>query len=438
MNELEYSRKTFYWHYAWVIVVIVAGVQIVGTSIRMAFGVFIDPLEESFGWSKSDIAVAYALTSIVSAFVSPAAGYMADRFGAKITMYFGVIIFLVGMILTSYISQLWHFWLSYGVVLGIAQAIFLVPLIPAAMLWFRRHLGLAMGLIMCSWGVGPALATPVIAYLINLVGWKSAFIYIGVVSTILMLMMTFIFKNRPSDRGTFEYGTLEGDEPLSTHAPAGVLLSEFQSHMRKTAAFWNMSSIHFLGCVGHAVILIWLIPMATDRGLGLVYAASIFSMMSIISVSTRLATPILCEKFGVRIVMTIFYVLQGVPVLLLFFTGIPNIFVIFAITFGIGYGGETGGFPILNRKYFGHAPMGSVHGFQMFGAGLGMAFGGWVGGPIYDIFGSYNWALWISVIASLGGAVSIVLLENTSKLLIPDWIKSEKELESLNSEAPTG
>ena len=55
-----------------------------------------------------------------------------------------------------------------------------------------------------------------------------------------------------------------------------------------------------------------------------------------------------------------------------------------------------------------------------------MALGGWIGGPIYDIFGSYTWALVISALASVGGAVSIMILENPSSLLIPDWIKKEK------------
>ena len=53
--------KTFYWHYAWMIVVIIAGMQIVGSSIRMAFGVFIDPLQTQFGWSQGGIGFAYAI-----------------------------------------------------------------------------------------------------------------------------------------------------------------------------------------------------------------------------------------------------------------------------------------------------------------------------------------------------------------------------------------
>ena len=59
-----------------------------------------------------------------------------------------------------------------------------------------------------------------------------------------------------------------------------------------------------------------------------------------------------------------------------------------------------------------------------------MALGGWVGGPIFDLFGSYNWALAISIVASVAGAISIILLENPVRLLIPDWQKAEQEYEA--------
>ena len=419
--------KTFYWHYAWVIVVIIASMQIVGTSIRMAFGVFIDPLQAQFGWRQGGIAFAYAITSVVSAVVSPWAGNLGDKYGAKNAMVVGTIIYLVGMLATAFVTTLWQFWFTYGVILGIAQAIFLVPLIPAAMIWFRRHLGMAMGLVMASWGLGPALATPLVAYMIESYGWTFAFLSLGIVTTSIMFFLIAVFRNRPADVGSEAYGTVSGDPSLSNKLPPAVLLKEFKGHMKKTAAYWNMSSIHFLGCVGHAVILIWIIPMATSKGLTPIDASLILTLFSAVSIATRLTTPMLCEKMGVRTVMTVFYILQGAPVLLLIFSSADSVFIVFAVTFGIGYGGETGGFPILNRKYFGHAPMGGAHGFQMLGAGIGMAVGGWIGGPVFDIFNSYNAAFWISVLASFGGALSIVLLENPAKLIIPDWRKSEEE-----------
>ena len=423
------DSNTFYWHYAWVIVVIIAGMQIVGSSIRMAFGVFIDPLQAQFGWSQGGIGFAYAICSMVSAVVAPVAGNLGDRFGAKKSMLVGIFVYLIGMLATAFVKDLWQFWLTYGVILGVAQAIFLVPLIPAAMIWFRRHLGLAMGLIMASWGIGPALATPLVAFMIQTFGWSVAFVSIGIASTLMMLALVSVFKNRPADVGGLAYGTFKDDPPLSDKLPPAILLDEFKGHMRKTAAYWNMSSIHFLGCVGHAVILIWIIPMATSKGMSAIDASLIFTLFSAVSIVTRLTTPVLCERLGVRTVMTFFYILQGAPVLLLIFSSMDGVFLIFAVSFGVGYGGETGGFPILNRKYFGHAPMGGAHGFQMLGAGIGMALGGWIGGPVFDIFDSYNAAFAISVVASLAGAISIILLENPAKLLIPDWQKSEEEFE---------
>ena len=132
------------------------------------------------------------------------------------------------------------------------------------------------------------------------------------------------------------------------------------------------------------------------------------------------------------------YVLQGVPVAMLFWTQDVWAFYAFAAVFGIGYGGEAGGFPILNRRYYGQAPVGSAHGVQMLGAGLGMAVGGWIGGPIYDLTGSYDWAIVISIVASLMGAGSILLLERTDRLLIPDWEASQALDRNLDSVGERG
>ena len=112
--------RTFYWHYAWVIVAIIAGMQIVGSSMRMAFGAFIDPLEEQFKWSQGGIGFAYALHFIVSALVSPWAGNIGDRLGAKKSMLVGTAVFFIGMVMTAYITELWHFWVTFGVILGLS------------------------------------------------------------------------------------------------------------------------------------------------------------------------------------------------------------------------------------------------------------------------------------------------------------------------------
>ena len=416
-----YSGDVFYLHYAWVIVTIIAVMQMVGSSIRMAFGVFIYPLSDEFGWSQGSITLAYALSSIVTALVSPLAGSLGDRFGARKSMMLGCAMFIGGMLLIGLVNQVWQFYLTFGVLLGVAQAVFLVPLIPSAMTWFRRHLGVGMGFLMAAWGLGPALTAPIMGFMIQQLGWRDTFWVTAAASAVIMAVLIAKYSNRPADRGLEPYGALPGDPPASRRAPSVDRVKLFTRFMRHTKAYWNLSSIHFLGCVGHAVILVYIVPIAIEEGISVVVAAGLLTVLSGVSIATRLATPVLSDYVGPKTVMTVAYVLQGVPVVMLFWTHDVWLFYVFAAVFGIGYGGEAGGFPILNRRYYGQAPVGSAHGFQMLGAGLGMAVGGWVGGIVYDFMGSYDLALVISVVASLLGAVSIVLLERTDRLLIPNW-----------------
>ena len=415
------TTRAFYMHYAWVIVLIIAVMQMVGSSIRMAFGVFVDPLEQAFGWSQGTITLAYAIASVVTAISSPLAAWFGDRYGARKSMALGAVLFLAGMVLTGYISEPWHLYLYFGVLMGVAQAIFLVPLIPTAMTWFRRHLGLGMGAIMAAWGLGPALAAPIVGYLIQTLEWRDAFLVLALGSGVIMAGLIVLFRNHPSDKGVLAYGALPEDPVEDRQGPDPIRTKLFNGYIRKTAAYWNLSSIHFLGCVGHAVILVYIVPLAVKEGLSLVAAASLLTVLSGVSIITRLINPILSENLGAKPVMATFYFLQGVTVIMLFWTHDVWTFYLFAIVFGIGYGGEAGAFPILNRKYYGHAPMGSPYGVQMMGAGLGMALGGWIGGVVYDLLGSYNIALMISIVASLGGMVNIFLLNPTHRLLIPDW-----------------
>jgi len=413
--------STFYWHYAWVIVAIAAIMQMVGASIRMAFGVFIEPLSQTFQWDQGDITLAYGINSVVSAIASPVAGWIGDRFGVRKAITFGAVMFIAGMAITGVIQQLWQFYIAFGVILGTAQAIFLVPLLPGVMRWYRRQLGWGMGILMASWGIGPAIAAPIMGLMIVHLQWQGTFWVTAGGSAVIMAILIYLYKDSPADIGAEPYGALPGESFKVEIIIDKVKARTFASHMKKTSAYYNMSSIHFLGCVGHAVILVYLIPIAVQEGIDLVAAATILAVMAVISVPSRFAVPVLAEKIGVRAIMAIFYFLQGITVILLFWTHEHWMFYLFAVVFGIGYGGESGGFPILNRKYYGHAPQGSPYGFQMLGAGLGMALGGWIGGVIFDITNGYGWALVISIVASIAGMVSIMLLEPTDELIIPDW-----------------
>jgi MFS family permease len=160
---------------------------------------------------------------------------------------------------------------------------------------------------------------------------------------------------------------------------------------------------------------------ARTRGVDLADAAWIISIYSFSSIGSRLATPMLADRWGAKGVMALAYTIQGITVALLFWTQDPWQFYFFAFLFGIGFGGEMSAFIVINRQYYGMGPLRTAYGWQMLGSGLGMAIGGLIGSVIFDYFGSYNLAWAISIGASLGGATCIFFLESTSRILIPNW-----------------
>ena len=198
------------------------------------------------------------------------------------------------------------------------------------------------------------------------------------------------------------------DDPLpaATNDPAVAKLRSqvLLQHARRTKAFWNLPLIHYLGCVGHSIIIVHVVLFATIvQEIPLLAASSIVTVYTLSSVGSRLFTPILADLWGAKPVMVLPYVIQGVTVPLLFWTQELWQFYVFAVVFGVGFGGEMSAFLIANRQYYGMGPVRSIFGFQHMGSGLGMALGGMIGAVIFDTFGSYDLAWIVSIAASMGG-----------------------------------
>jgi len=408
-------------HYGWVIVAVGAIAQMIGSAIRMAFGIIIDPLVEEFSWDPKSIGIAYAIMSIVTAISSPIAGYCSSIIGARKTMYIGLLLFLIGMMWTALATSIFEFYISYGLIFGFAQSMFLVPVIPAVAVWFKTRLGLATGLIIGMWSLGPALVIQLMGIMLDKYGWQTTFITSGIVGTLVVLIALQFFRNTPSDKNLLPYGAeaLEKDNANSeTNNPYSLKL---QNVIYKTNAFWSLMNIHFLGCVGHAVILIGLVPLMTSKGISYTDSVGCLTLIMIISISTRFLTPILGDNVNPKIIMFLSFLGQGLFVIPWAFTDSKWAFYLVGILWSIPYGGEGTLFPIMNRRYYGFFPMDTTYGWQILAASLGMALGGFIPGLVFDVTGGYELAIWISAFFSIFGAFVILTLETTKKVLSPSF-----------------
>jgi cyanate permease len=109
---------------------------------------------------------------------------------------------------------------------------------------------------------------------------------------------------------------------------------------RRTRAYWHLPLIHGLGCAGHGIVLLYVVPLAVEQGLTLVSASVILSLISVWSIGSRLLTPIVAERSGGKPVMAATLLIQGLTLLVLFGAHDVWTFYLFGSLFGIGFGGE--------------------------------------------------------------------------------------------------
>ncbi len=397
-------------HYGWIIVGAGGMACLVNSSIRISFGVFVDPLVEELYWSRGATSLAFSLQFICLGLFGVLAGWMLEHYGLRKTMILGAFLFTTGMVFTGLMDSLWQFYLAYGVIIGAAMSFFSTPVITTVTLWFKKKRGLAGGIVWGLQGMGPVVMAPVLGYVIGTFSWEEAFIVTGIIGGVIMLLMSFFVHSKPWDIGLVPYGqskSSNGSENNLLDGKVEVDESQFFKHVSKTPTFWYLTTLHFLGCISHSLILVHIVSMATLSGLSPLVAAGTLSILVAASVMSRFSMSVMTDIISSKGVMYLSIAIQSVSILGLFFVSDAWSYYLVAAIFGFGYGGEMVGFPFINREYYGNAPVGRVYGLQMFGACLGMGVGGWAGGAIFDWTGAYTLGI---VLAAVTGFMSLILI----------------------------
>lgn len=412
-------------HYAWVIVVLATIMWTISSSFRFATAVLLDHLQDpvdGFGWGYAWIAGGYSIQWVISAFASPIMGWLGERYGLRRLLVLGAALFALGMVLTGYMTEIWQFYLYFGFLLGVAMTVFQVPLVSSVTTWFKTNLGAAVGGMQAIQSLGTILLLPIVALLFSVAGLSWTFWLPGIIGGALLFVIIPFYFDDPSKAKMRPYGAAPEEPvvPTQRDAEAKVRSQVFFAQARRTGAFWNLIGIHFWACMGHNIFIVFLLPWAIHQGVSKPSAVAIFTILQVFSMLARFFVPIMADRVGAKSMMVLCFSLQVFPCLLLLMNQDPWSFFVFAALFGIGMGGEVPLFPIINRQYFGSAPIGSVYGWEMFGNGWGMALGPIFGGLMMDYVG-FEAAVFLSMAFSVVAVASAVVLPKTNKVLTPDW-----------------
>ena len=379
-----------------------------------AFGVFVKPLEDEFGWTRGELSFAVTMTNFAVVIASPCLGLIIDKFGVRRVLIPSVI--LMGLTVASMTllsANLWHFYLLY----------FLIPLLGAGTLpqsysrvliaWFSRRRGIALGISLAGFGVG-AMLVPVFAQMmIENHGWRLAYAGFAVAIFALALpMAVFVLKESPAEMGLKPDGdppenTSMDDDPVPVDAAAAGLSCP---QAARTHSFWLILVSFMLVGIGITSILAHLVPMLIDRGVTPAGAALCMSSLALGLIAGRVLAGYLMDYFFAPYVAACFLLglLAGIVILA---TGTAGALVfVAAVCVGMATGSEISEIAYICSRYFGPRAFGLIYGLMFAAFQLGSMIGAPLMGLYYDRAGNYIGALWVVAGIVVIGTILIALL----------------------------
>ena len=378
-------------HYGWVMVAIGALMGCIAVGAMMSLAVFLQPITEATGWSRTGVSSAMTLGFLVMGAAGFGWGALSDRFGTRPVVLSGAVLLGLGLVLASRAASQTQFLLAYGLLVGVAAGSFFVPMMAAVSAWLTSHRSLAVSLVSAGVGVAPMSVSPIAAWLLTEGDWRSAQLTIGLAAWVLLIPAAMLV--RPAPR---EEAHVDGPSPAVRPMGVGEALS--------STPFIVLAATFFACCATHAGPIFHTISYALVCGIPTVAAVSIYSLEGLAGLGGRVVFGLMGDRYGAKRVLIAGLFVQAFAAGSFVFAQRLGEFYAVAAVFGFAYGGVMPLYAVLARDYFGQQIMGTVLGAAAMVSSLGMAIGPWIGGWIFDSFGSYVPLYVYSFVIGLGAA----------------------------------
>jgi len=400
-------------HYSWVMVIMAPVILATHALQFYSFGIFLRPITTEFNWARGALSASLSITMLASGLLSILAGRLSDKYGPRLLVTANGLLTGIAFVLLSQISSLWHVYLIWGLLMSTAGSCAFIPITSTIPRWFTRRRGIAIGITVAGFGLGGVIAPLLAQWLISSYGWRQAYIILGIMVFIIVTPLAQFMKHSPQRTGLKPYGeneTVEDEQPVAS-AAEGL---SFTRAIR-TGRFWIFGLI--LACFFFTlqVIIVHIAPHAVDIGISATIAASILSIIAGISIIGRLSIGFISDRLGTRRALVACLATVTLTVIWLIFSREAWMFYLFALPFGIAYGGVVPLQNLIPAELFGLKSLGIMLGSIFFFGTLGGAVGPPLAGYIFDVTGSYNSAFLICIVLCIL-AISLSLLLLRSKV----------------------
>ena len=382
--------------YGWVIVAVGIVVGCIGMGGLMSFGVFLQPMANSLGWSRAGISTGSTLAFLSMGVGGFFWGRLFDRYGVRVVVMLGGLLQGLGLVVASQAQSLPMFLAAYGAVVGLAVGAFYVPLTAATASWFTRHRSLAVSLVSAGLALGTTLVAPLARWLIVTHDWRFAMLVLGLIAWAVILPAALLLRPAPATDG----GSATVRSATNTYRDDMTLAQAL-----KTPVFWSLALANFACCAAHSGPIFHMVSYAADCGVAPLTAATVLGVAGLAALSGRIICGLLADRAGAKRTLVACLALQALAIALYLPARDLNTLYAVSMLFGFSYGGAMPLYAILVRAYFPAKIMGSVFGVVAMISTLGMALGPPVGGWLFDHFGGYGWLYVASSAIGIAGAL---------------------------------
>ena len=374
------------------------------------FSVYVSPIGDDLGISRTSVSSAYALATLVAAFGLPYVGRLIDRLGVRRVALGVAVLFGLAAVAVGRVTGLVTLALGFAALRFLGQGSLALGSSYLVSQWFSRRRGFALSLMPLGFSLSMAVHPPLAQWLIDQVGWRDSWLWLGIATWALLVpMIAVLVQNKPEDIGLTPDGAPAPDRSVASHHdPADVGLT-LRAALR-TPTFWiiavGLSSLSMLvtGMFFHQVSVFSL------QGLGPQTAARAFSVSALVMVITMPVLGYMLDRFPTRPMFASALLVMSVALVALASVTDVTSMILFSIVFGLANAGLQSHYSFMWPRYFGRRHLGSIQGAASTIGVVGASIGPVPLGVAFDLYASYTGMLYLLAVLPVLCALTLAFL----------------------------
>jgi len=395
-------------YYGWWVVLACFIINLyVGGIIFFSFTAFFEPIQQEFGWSYTQISLATSLRGLEMGIFAPIVGFLVDRFGSRKLLLGGSVIIGIGLLILSFTQSLLMFYLCFLFIALGAGGCTSVVTMTAVAVWFRKNVGLALGVMASGFGAG-GLIVPLVVFLIDASGWRLTLVILGAGMWLFGIPLSLLVRDKPAPLGFGPDGTdPESKEPFEKRQTPAKTKGPFLE-LIKHRSFLYLNVAETLRMMAVTAVVIHMMPYLSSLEVPRGTSGAVAAALPLVSIIGRFGFGWWGDRFDKRAVLSVAFLMMSAGAFAFCYVHSTGVLLLFLLLFAPGFGGSMVLRGAILQEYFGIASFGKMIGIVMGSASMGGIIGPTLAGWVFDTTGSYI-SVWYGLCGTSGAALFLIM-----------------------------